>query len=439
MSLKPLSQLLVSDRAAETPVSWRGEETLSFGRFRADVAAVAVRFADTPAAAIACRDSYRFAVGLFGLLSAGAHVVLPPSDRPAALAPLRGAFSALVDDAAVAAAGAADGTPIPVDAEKPAIDFFTSGSTGAPKRIVKTLAMFEREAAMLEAAFGAGLDGTRVFATVPHQHMYGLPFKLLWPLSAGRPFCAATHDFWEPLLAELAAGAVLVTSPAHLSRLAGIAPIEAARRPALVLSAGAPLPLAASNDAAAILGCRPTEIFGSTETGAMATRRERRSEADPWRLLPGVAVRADGEGRMAVRTAVLGPDWLETADLIEPAPGGFVHRGRADRIVKVEGKRVSLAAVEKELLRHPYVAEAAVVTLAGPLRIAAAVVTTETGNKALADMGKFRVGRRLRRAVAEAIDPAAAPRLWRFVTALPVRPMGKRRAGDIAALFGEAK
>jgi acyl-coenzyme A synthetase/AMP-(fatty) acid ligase len=39
--------------------------------------------------------------------------------------------------------------------------------------------------------------------------------------------------------------------------------------------------------------------------------------------------------------------------------GGFVLAGRADRIVKIEEKRVSLSAIEQRLLASPLVREAA--------------------------------------------------------------------------------
>lgn len=435
MTLRPLASLIVSG-PAETPVAWRGDDRLCLGQFRADIAAIAAAYASHQAVALVCSDSYRFAAGLFGLLHAGVRVVLPPSNQPAQLEALRDRFTALIDDAAVAAAGAVDRPPAPLDAENTAIDFFTSGSSGAPKRIAKTLAMFEREVAMFEHSFGGALGNGRVFATVPHQHMYGMPFKLMWSLAAGRAFCADTHLFWETLLAELSAGDIVVSSPAHLGRMAGLQPLKAAQRPALVLSAGAPLSREASDDAADLLGCRPTEIFGSTETGAMATRSARSDENDPWHLLSGVTIRCDDEGRMAVQTQVVGPEWIETADVVTPTDDGFVYRGRADRIVKIEGKRIALAEVEAALCRDPRVESAAVVAIHRPPQLAAVVVPSAEGKQLLARIGGFRFNRTLRQSLARTIEPAGVPHVWRFVDAMPAHPMGKRRNADIAALFG---
>ncbi|MGB8600661.1 MAG: AMP-binding protein [Rhizomicrobium sp.] len=442
MRLRILSRLLSDTYPATAIVSWRGSEQLRLDRFRADVAAIAARFAGTTAAALLCQDSYHFAAGFYGLLHAGAQIILPPSAQPGALGDLRGTFTTLVDDAVIGATIAAsanitDAALTPLDPASENINFFTSGSTGAPKRIVKSLGMFEQETAMFEQRFGQSLKcEARVFATVPHQHLYGLSFKLLWPLAYGRPFCAETHSFWETLLAELSPDAVIVSSPAHLSRLSGIAPRTNAI-PACVLSSGAPLAQAASDEAATILGCRPTEIFGSTETGAIATRCDRRDENDPWHLLPGVAMHG-ADGHLSVRSPAAGPGWTEMSDLITPTADGFIYHGRTDRIVKIEGKRINLIAVEDALLRHPLVDTAAVITLTDPLRLAAAVVLKPAGRDLLAVQGAFRFARSLRKTLQQAIEPAGLPRQWRFIDALPTHPMGKRRQADIAALFGES-
>lgn len=439
MSWLSLSHLMVEECAPSRVIAWRSETVLPHARLRADVAAIAAAFSGCGSAALLCRDSYRFAAGFFGLLHAGVRVVLPSSSQPAALLAVSGAFETIVDDVTVVSAIEAEGVRalFPLDPDLAAVDFYTSGSTGTPKSVVKTLAMLEREVAMFETMFGGGLAGARVLATVPHQHMYGLPFKILWPLAAGRAFSAETHVFWEALLADMPPGAVIVSSPAHLSRLCGFAPLPPQRRPALVLSAGAPLSRAASDEATAILGCCPTEVFGSTETGAIATRSFRAEEADPWTLLPGVHLHCDDDGLLVVQTDVVGADWIGLSDRVTPTQNGFIHHGRSDRIVKVEGKRINLIAVENALLRHPLVQAAAVVTLDAPLRLAAAVVITAEGKRILTNMGSFRFGRQLRQFLRTHLDPAGIPRQWRFVDALPVHPLGKRRDADIVALFRE--
>ena len=57
----------------------------------------------------------------------------------------------------------------------------------------------------------------------------------------------------------------------------------------------------------------------------------------------------------------------------------------------------------------------------------------------MARLGKFRFGRLLRAGLADKLEPASAPRLWRFVEALPSAELGKRRDRDILELFADAR
>ena len=109
-----------------------------------------------------------------------------------------------------------------------------------------------------------------------------------------------------------------------------------------------------------------------------------------------------------------------------------------DEIVKVEATRVSLVEVERQLCRLNEVEEAAVILLGGSVEeLAAVVVPSASGMRALACTDPFRFGRRLREAMASAQPAAGLPRRWRFVERLPVDSLGKRRAADLAALFND--
>jgi acyl-coenzyme A synthetase/AMP-(fatty) acid ligase len=425
-------------RPADHIIALSGGRPIAFDRFAAEVAGASVRLrrAGCTRVALLCQDSYRFAVGLFATLHAGGTAVLPPNGQPATLAALCDTFDLLLDDRFLRDTPAA----LPeFDMLAPApsvLEFFTSGSTGTPKRILKNLRVLEREVATLDELWATEMGTGPVVATVSHQHIYGLTFKLLWPLASGRPFAAEMHQLWETLLDRLPVHAVLIASPAHLGRLSGIGKLASERRPRGVFSAGAPLSFAAAQETAAILGTIPTEIFGSTETGAIATRRQT-SQDQPWRTLPGVAVAADDLGRLTLRSPFLDHgDWVETSDLIDLANDGFHLRGRADRIVKIEGKRISLPEIEAALAANPWVEAAGIVLVPGPFaRLGAVVVPNAAGRGMLDRAGSFRFGRLLRRALAESHEPAGLPRLWRFRDRLPAGPMGKCRDIDILALF----
>jgi acyl-coenzyme A synthetase/AMP-(fatty) acid ligase len=439
VSVLRLTDLLLSGGRTGCPVALSDGAPIRFDRFAAEVAGMSrhLRATGHRRAALVCQDSYAFAVGLFGVLHAGLAVVMPPNGRPGTLDGLNDAFDLLIDDAYLPGIPAASDVLAPLDPMRPALEFFTSGSTGVPKRIVKTLAVLEREVATLDALWGGEMGHGPVLATVSHQHIYGLTFKLLWPLAAGRPFAREMHEVWETLIAALPPNAVIVSTPAHLGRLTGISPLRSSHRPCRIFSAGAPLSLSDADEVTTILGVRPTEIFGSTETGAIATRCHSKRD-EPWRPLPGIAVESDGQGRLKLRSPFLASeDWFQTADLIELVPDGFLSRGRADRIAKIEGKRISLPEVEQALSRLAWVAMAAVTVMPGdPARLAAIVVPTTAGRDKLAALGSFRFSRLLRRELAETQEPSGLPRLWRFQDHLPASPMGKPQDAGIQAVFG---
>jgi hypothetical protein len=352
MTAIPLSRLFAEGRPDGAPVT----DTVDFARFRADVAGNAARLKR-----LGCRrgllvavDGYWGAVGLLALLHAGAEVVMPQNAQPGTLASIAGEWDVLVGDRPPVGLGPLlvleSGEGIALDSLAPTspLRFFTSGSTGGPKRVVRTLDMLESEAPATEGVLGPLVRAdARVHATVTHQHVYGLNFRIGWPLCTGRPFAGAMHELWETALTALNAGSVLVTSPAHLTRLAGIAP----------------LPEDAARAADTLFGTPVTEIFGSTETGAIAHRR--RDAADPaWRPLLGTVIERAPDDRLQVRAAHVEGRTHTGSDLVAlDGDGGFRFHGRADRVAKVEGKRISLPEVEAHLRRSPHVEDAAALAL----------------------------------------------------------------------------
>ena len=107
-----------------------------------------------------------------------------------------------------------------LDSDFEGLEIYTSGSTGDPSPIRKTIAQLELEVASLEALWPQHTDAV-VLATVTHQHLYGLTFRLFWPLSSGRAFERLAIEYTEDILhlADHYASFSLVSSPSHLARL----------------------------------------------------------------------------------------------------------------------------------------------------------------------------------------------------------------------------
>ena len=467
-------------RALDAPAGWRGDVPVLHHELLARVRAWAALGRRSAANQVALYhdDSLEFAAALVGAWLSGKTVWLGADTMPASCAALAGQVGAFwgqfPPDYAPCMPSADEDWADAFDAAPPGPDFpalvvYTSGSTGAPVPIRKQLSQLTSELVALEAQFGAGLHGAAVVSTVSHQHIYGLLFRVLWPLAAGRPIHAARHEFPETLAPALAARrCVLLASPAHLKRLPEYLDWSGAREMVrTVFSSGGMLEPGAARHAAALLGRAPVEVYGSSETGGVAWRQRRTGAAsgdgtsgpaeyddEAWTPLPGVAWRRDAGGLLEVSSAHAGAGtWQPLADRVEERghdSGGaarFVLRGRADRIVKIEEKRVSLDAIEAALRASGLVRDARVLACPdnvsdsvnnapnGRQVLAAVVVPDGAGRTLLEEGGKHALNARLRTLLAAGLEAVALPRRWRYLDSLPVNAQGKTTQAQLLALF----
>ena len=306
----------------------------------------------------------------------------------------------------------------------------TSGSTGVAQAIPKKLAQLASEVATLEQLFGARLGQAEIIATVSHQHIYGLLFKLLWPLASGRALHAWSLQYPEQLVEVLACRrCVLISSPAHLKRLP--THLSWSGTPAAIFSSGGSLAAEVSQATAALLGSTPIEIFGSSETGGVAWRV--RSDGEVWSVMPQVEWRIAADSLLELKSPhLLTADWLLTADCVQTVQtGGFLLQGRADRIVKIEEKRVSLQLVEHTLLSSPLVSEAKLLLCqedqvhSQRQYLAAVLVLSATGQELLSAHGRLALNEALKQVLQHRVEAIAVPRKWRYVEQLPMDSQGK--------------
>jgi acyl-coenzyme A synthetase/AMP-(fatty) acid ligase/3-hydroxymyristoyl/3-hydroxydecanoyl-(acyl carrier protein) dehydratase len=470
--------LPLAARADSHVTGWRGDDAVTHAQFTRETAAwrqllsghSGTRFA------LYLQDTISFAAALFGAWQAGKTIYLPSDTLTETCKALAlevdgfiGEFDAALQPLQqLSAPDAADkaGTPQLLDGDAPALVVYTSGSTGTAQAIPKKLSQLSTEVATLEALFGAQAGAADIVSTVSHQHIYGLLFKVLWPLAAGRAIHARSAFFPEDLAAIAPARPwLLLSSPAHLKRLPDSPVRPDVSRLQAIFSSGGPLLPDVATATQQLLGHRPIEIYGSSETGGIAWRQPQQQEIigtardDSWRPMPRVEVRLNHEHDcLEVRSPHLPDDqWLRMADRVEFTDGqkaaqGFYLRGRADRIVKLEEKRISLDQIERLLLASPLAAEVRVLvhhelpsssSLSLSLssrreRIAAFVVPTDAGRAILEQQGKLAFNTQLRAVLADAIESVALPRLWRYLDALPANTQGKTTVAALTALLEQA-
>jgi acyl-coenzyme A synthetase/AMP-(fatty) acid ligase len=440
----------VASRTGEParPVARRRGELLTHDRFVAQAARWQAAFAAQPGRRFALffDDAFEFAAALYGAWHAGKQPVLPGDAQPLTIEALRlqvDGWAGDVPQPTVQPAGAGTAARAALDLHEARVSIFTSGSSGQPVAIDKRLAQLDAEVRHLEQVFGHRLGQDAILhATVSHQHIYGLLFCVLWPLASGRVLDVQRLVYPEEMAARLAGHAsALVSSPAHLKRLPDHLDWSGARASLkAIFSSGGPLPPESAGEAFALLGQSPIEVFGSSETGGIAWR-QRATHGDRWTPLPGVDCRIDDEV-LHVRSAHLADEgWWETADRARTdAEGGFVLLGRADRIVKIEEKRVSLTGLEQALVASGLVheARALMVEADGASRLAVVAVPSETGWRELRAAGKRAFNERLRGELLQRVERVALPRRFRYVRQLPSNSQGKVTEALLAALFASS-
>jgi acyl-coenzyme A synthetase/AMP-(fatty) acid ligase len=442
----PLARLLVAGRRPDVAVAARAGGIVAWEGFTAGVGTLAATLASRGGDrwVLFAEDSHAFAAGLLAIWQAGATAVVAPNGQPGTLQSMSAHARGVVTERRAFVPGADNVDPLDaprtrtwrwrsLDRGATRLELYTSGTTGARKPIVKTLAHLEDEVAALEHRWGDRLRDARVFATVSHQHIYGLLFRVLWPLAAGRVFRADTYLLAEELAAQMASGGAscLVSTPVHLRRLAASA--DAARVAAscgTIFSSGGPLAAVTAARLGAVFGAAPFEIFGSTETGGVGWRQQGAGD-DPlaWTPLPGVAATSI-DGRLEVRSPFVSAadHAFVMADRAEVLPGGrFRVAGRSDRVAKIGDKRLALPDMEAALREHPWVADVvlAVLDRGGVARVAAVVVPAPAGRDALAQHDRRTVGRTLAERLEPYWDRVLLPRTWRYVERLPEDAQGK--------------
>jgi acyl-coenzyme A synthetase/AMP-(fatty) acid ligase len=429
---------LLGASAPDEIVAWDEGSPINAHAFLSAARRLAARFPVGGSALLLCDNRVRFALALCACAVSGVEVLLPPvrtgtaigavvdrRDPAFALVDRPGAFGSLpaiaVDDGFVAEEAFA--VPV-VPADRVVATLYTSGTTGVPAAHRKTWGSLVRGAGALAERLGF-VRGSAVVGAVPPQHMWGFEATVMLPLVAGGVLHAALpllpRDVAE-CLRDVPAPRWLVLTPIHVhtclksrivfpplaGALCATAPLDADDARAFEQRTNAPL----------------IEIYGATETGAVGTRRAACERAfRPLDKLAAVASATgttfrgghlDGEVRLNDRIRVVGSGHFELA-------------GRDADLVKIGGKRASLADIALALKRIPGVLDAACVLDERGERLVSRLVglVVAPGLDAPAIRGALRGH----------VDPVFLPRRLHVVQALPRDAVGKLRGDDLAIML----
>lgn len=297
------------------------------------------------------------------------------------------------------------------------LKIFTGGSTGAPRIWSKTAENILGEAMYLAASHKVSARD-RILGTIPPYHIYGLLFSVVLPLVSSASVVDDTPVFPGEILQAAVdhQATILVSVPAHYRVLQD-------KKIALRLafsSAGMLDRAINANFSAQNTGI--VEVYGSTETGGIATRNRSLGEEHftpfatiRWKII---------DQRLAVRSPYISCDlpvdsegfFLANDRVENMGDGQFSLKGRADTVTKVGGKRVDLEEIGMLIRNHSGVSDCVVTTLPDwggrEHRISALI----QGDCNLTSIKK---------SLAEALEPYAQPRYLKKVERIPVQKNGK--------------
>ena len=414
-----------------------GERAISMAQFRRDVQRQMTALSQPGEVLITTSGRYAFSVALLASWLSGHAVVLPANQRPETLQQLRNRFAIACEcdrdwEASLHAADRIAGhgswtVELPGDFE--ALRIFTSGSAGEPVRVDKTMASLCDEAQALCRQFA--WPNAAVVATVPPQHLYGLTFSILLPWFLGVAWIDEVPLYPLDILhAVRSSGAkTLISVPAQYQAMLQD---KTDLRGVQCVSSAAPMPATLAREWQQQTGDDLLEIYGSTETGVIASRRQLTGPG--WSALPQVSL-AVAQGVLQVCSPYTGAGAatpVHSGDRVELLSDGYFHlQGRADAIVKVAGRRVSLTRVESSLLDCHGVLDAAVIAMPAPGRvrdveICAAVVAHDQAGTSV---------RSLRTRLRDRLEGVEVPRRIVFVEHLPRSARGKLSVAAVQALF----
>jgi len=300
---------------------------------------------------------------------------------------------------------------------------YTSGSSGNPKPNKKTWGSLVKGAELVSDRFNI-CSNHHIVATVPPQHMFGFETTVLLPMQAG--LCTKNNTPLFPheivdQLEQLTENRILITTPLQLRACeAASADLSNSK---LILSSTAPLDKQLANQLQQHNNCPVYEIYGSTETGAIATRKT--AEEDTWLPLDKIIFHSKGSNWFVSGGHLSSSKKL--SDQLKFIRDRFLLMGRDSDLIKIAGKRASLVNLNHQINEIRGVNEAVFFLPDSrpetTQRLTLIVVAPELTKKELNSQLK------------ERFDNAFLPRPIIFVAKLPRTKVGKIQFSKLQSIY----
>lgn len=432
--------------------SLKGKSIITFGDFKTEVSKYATFFKEFKEQAIILYvedDLFLFSICFFALLQVKKEVILPQNFQKESFENFENISNVLITNLENLNNKKFTIVKIPIDLPCVAfnfidmnhefVSFFTSGSTSTPKKIKKEFKTLSLEIKnicntqknLLEKEYA-------IVGSVAIHHIYGMLWRLLFPLATHKiidfdlvyspeSLCQKQEDY-ENLL--------FVTTPSFLEKILKYKEQYNFKNNILrIYTSGSLLKEDISMGTFDLFKVSPYEIFGSTETGGVASRQQKNGQL--FHIFPPVEVLVDNENKIKIISdfAFQKPYQMQD-EIVLNNDRTFLLKGRTDRLIKIAEKRVSLPELEKKYESFPLVQKCFCLDIGDKTPVLGAlIVLSSEGKTFLKAHSKLELLTTIHEYLLNFFSGGSIPKKTRFAYEIPMNTQGKILVNDIKKIF----
>lgn len=319
---------------------------------------------------------------------------------------------------------------LPCDKHNVFVNFFTSGSTAKPKMIKKTLANLISEAIDVTNEFRELLKTvSKIESSTKPQHMFAMTFRFMLPLCNLGKFLMVSEDVCYPDNVDLS-NALFVSTPSFLELYKKF---DLRCDAGVVVTAGAKLPQKVFEYLEQQTNV--LEVYGSTESGVIGWKRS--SKKNCLTTFSNVSVSVNKESQIVINSQYFIEENLTLCDIIKMQDDKHFNLiNRADRVFKIQDKRISAPELEACLLENKLVQD--VYCFQYGDKMACTLVLSDIGKNWLLDnikdIGVVGLYSEIKNFLKDKVE--IVPQKWKILYEIPKNMFGKIDKAKLAKIFG---